>query len=487
MRRRSRFRNSVHLAYTAMFCIVGCRPSDETPVGPSFAVATPEDTVARYIVTLRPDLPGVDDSVASISRRYGQRIHHIYRYALKGFAADLTPAAAKALARHPQLASIERDRPAFQHAGGTDYTSGWGVGRIDQRSGPSDYRFSYGTTGTGVNIYIVDGGVVATHPDFGGRVRTAWTWDARYPAGQDCSGHGTAVASVAAGNEYGVAKGATIWSVRANDCDDWSWSSTLEAGIDWVTGHHIKPAVLNFSYGAASFWDGLAPGSMHDAVIRAKSAGVFVVVSAGNNNGDACGQSPSNAREVMTVAASSENDQRSAFSNYGSCVDIFAPGDAINVASHLGGYAVRSGTSFSAPMVAGVAALLYEKYPADSPDQIHYGIIHGGTESVIGNPGPSSPNLLLYSSLPAPVRASIVGRSSVGRQMTCTWYADVRAGRGPFQYLWSGVLSGSTSGVSGRVMGSGWLNLEVRDVLGGYSSRSLYVSVDPANTAIWCP
>jgi hypothetical protein len=138
-------------------------------------------------------------------------------------------------------------------------------------------------------------------------------------------------------------------------------------------------------------------------------------------------------------------------------------------------------------MVAGVAALLYERYPADSPDQLHYSIIHGATESVIGNPGPSSPNLLLYSGLPAPVRASIVGRSSVGRQMTCTWNADVRAGRGPFQYRWTGVMSGNASSLSGRMMSSGWLNLEVRDALGGYASRSLYVTVDPANTALWCP
>jgi subtilisin family serine protease len=384
------------------------------------------------------------------------------------------------------LASLEKDRPAYQGSSGTDYSAGWAVGRIDQRAGPSDNRFSYGTTGAGVNIYVVDGGVFAAHPDFGGRVRAAWTWDANYPAGQDCSGHGTAVASVAAGNDYGVAKGATIWSVRANDCDDWSWSSTLEAGIDWVTGHHIKPAVLNFSYGAPSFWDGVAPGSMHDAVVRAKAAGIFVVVSAGNTNTDACTQSPANAREVMTVGATRADDQRASFSNYGSCVDIFAPGDAVDVASYRGGYALMSGTSFSAPMVAGVAALLYEKYPLDSPDRIHYSIIDGGTESVVGNPGPSSPNLLLYSTLPAPVRASILGPGSVGPQMTCTWTADVRAGRAPFQYRWWGVLSGSTAGLSGRTGTSGWLNLEVRDALGGYSSRSLYVTVDPTKTSIWC-
>lgn len=460
---------------------IGPEPGHDAAAARTAAAPSP---AGDYIVVLKPG-PAARAQSEALQRQHARRVLFDYQTALVGFAAELPGAAADALRRNPAVAYVERDGEVVPT--GFDGAAGWAVGRIDQRYGPSDHAFSYATTGQGVNIYILDTGINVTHPDFGGRAAGAWSWDpAAFPAGQDCNGHGTAVASVAGGGDFGVARGARLWSVRARDCAANGARSRYIAAMDWVARHHVKPAVLNLSF---EVWDATGLNShyaVRDAAIGVKAAGVFVVAAAGNRSTDACSSAPANALPIMTVAATDPTDTRPAFSNYGGCVDLFAPGVSVDGARHTGGYTTWTGTSFAAPIVAGIAALLLERYPHDTPDQIHYAIRDGATTGVVRSPGPSSPNLLAYSSLPAPVQASIGGPTVVGPYMTCTWTANVRGGRGPFRYRWFGVLAGTSNTVSGRVSGPGWLNLEVWDALGGYASTSLQVSVNPWNTSLWC-
>jgi aqualysin 1 len=313
------------------------RPSStpSAPLAPLFAVSggtSQEDYRDRYIVVLKDNLVSDRASVEAVGSTFASRLGHIYDVALKGFAATIDPSRLDALRRDPRVKYIQQDGSGFDNA--TDTNAGWGVGRIDQRTGPSDNQFSSNFTGQNVNIYIVDGGINIVHSDFGGRATAAATWDVSKPAGEDCTGHGTQVASVAAGAEYGVAKGANIRSVRVNGCggagsvSDWIW------GINWVAANKQNPAILSFSKSMGDFWQGVwFSGALDDAIRGAKNSGAFVVVAAGNKNGNACGYSPSQVLEVMVVGATDQTDTRALFpdpnqpgSNYGSCIDIFAPG-----------------------------------------------------------------------------------------------------------------------------------------------------------------
>lgn len=432
----------------------------------------------RFIVVLKENLPTRDVIAEQLSRLHSDTTYHVFRHALSGFAAKLTPQAVQALRSHPAVAYIEQDRPVYDH--GVDTSPGWGLGRIDQRNGPSDFLYNYNFTGQGVHIYIVDSGVNSQHADFGGRVWPGWTFDNDYPAGSDCSGHGTAVASIAAGNEYGVARSATIHDVRTNDCDSWGWLSDRITGFEWVIGTHISPAVLNASFGVVSWVNNVLPGSLGDAAKNAWDAGIFVVTSAGNDSDNACGYVPANIGKIVTVAATDSNDSRPSWSNYGSCVDLFAPGKYVNVANYLGGYAIGSGTSYSAPFVAGVGALYLEQFPEDSNYQVSYAIRTGATTGVVSNPGAGSPNRLLYSFVPVPLEVWIEGPTLVGYEdEACEWTARVSGGRYPFTYQWSGALNGSGIFVFGEVSDGETLYLDVWDTIGGHDTFSIVISVDP--------
>ncbi|MGH7622858.1 MAG: S8 family serine peptidase, partial [Gemmatimonadaceae bacterium] len=308
---------------------------------------------------------------------------------LHGFAAAVDSGDLDKLRADPDVDHVEPDRIVKQM--GTETGMGWALDRLDQHGLPLNNSFSYGATGSGVNIYIVDGGIRYTHAEFGGRAHFAF--DALGGNGSDCNGHGTGVAGVAAGSKYGVAKSATIWSVRVFPCSGSTPLSTILAGVDWVTAHHKSPAIANLSLGA-----NIAP-ILDSAVSKSIQAGVTYVVAAGNSGADACTMSPAKVKTAITVGAIDVTDSRPSWSNYGSCVAMFAPGVNVPAADYYSdaSYANWNGTSMAAPFVTGAAALYLSEHPSASPATVRSALTSNTTTSLLGNLLGST-NKLLYIS-----------------------------------------------------------------------------------------
>ncbi len=274
----------------------------------------------------------------------------------------------------------------------------WGLDRIDQRQLPLDDAYSYDRAGAGVTAYIIDTGVRVTHDDFGGRARSGYDFVDDDANADDCHGHGTHVGGTVAGSQYGVAKGADVVGVRVLNCQGSGSTSQVVSGIDWVTENAVKPAVANMSLG------GGVDGVLDDAVRRSIDSGVSYAIAAGNGNilgwpQDACNYSPARVPEAITVGATDRDDQRASFSNYGTCLDVFAPGVDITSA-WIGSDSdtnTISGTSMATPHVAGVAALYLEGNPSATPAQVRDAVVNNATSDVVGDPRAGSPNKLLYS------------------------------------------------------------------------------------------
>ena len=317
------------------------------------------------------------------------KLGFVYETAIKGFSATLTEESAELLQYNPAVDYIEQDHVVSINAIQTPLPS-WGLDRIDQRDLPLDDTYQYDTDGSIVHVYILDTGVRATHNEFEGRIGSGYDFIDNDSDPDDCHGHGTHVAGTASGINVGVAKNSTIHPVRVLDCRGSGFYSQIIAGVDWVTANHITPSIANMSLG------GPASSSLDTAVNNAIRAGVSFVVAAGNDNSNACNTSPSRVLNAITVASSTILDQRSDFSNTGTCVDIFAPGSYIWSALPVN-YGFKSGTSMAAPHVAGVAALYLESNMAASPAEVANAIIANSTLDKITDAGSGTPNRLLFS------------------------------------------------------------------------------------------
>jgi subtilisin family serine protease len=358
----------------------------------------PEPLVDRYIVVFEA---GTADP-ASLSRRlaaeYGGTIHHVYEHALRGFAATLSPEAVQALERNPNVAYVEADG-LVRASEVYQPNPTWGIDRVDQRLRPQDGVYVYNSVGSGVNVYVLDTGI-ASHTDFQGR--QSWGYDVFGGNAHDCNGHGTHVAGTVASATFGVAKAAHVVAVRVLDCWGWGTWSGVIAGVDWVTANRIRPAVANMSLG------GGANSAADDAVRNSIAAGVTYVVAAGNDNVNACNVSPARVGEALTTGATDAADNRSVWSggqasNFGSCVDLFAPGTNITSTWLNNSTWTDSGTSMAAPHVAGAAALYLQTNPWASPSTVRSVVLNNATIGVLGsNLGSGSPNRLLYTRWVAP-------------------------------------------------------------------------------------
>jgi subtilisin family serine protease len=359
----------------------GTRKPGTTPVAPAKGRAIPN----RYIVEVRAGAdPRAVAAIAGVSPRY------VYTAALNGFAAELNVGQLNAIQHQPNVQSVEQDQEVHLDATQNMDANGdpWGLDRIDQRALPLSRTYSYTGNGQGVRAYIIDTGIQTDHPDFGGRASAVY--DAFGGNGQDCNGHGTHVAGTVAGATYGVAKAAYLRAVRVLDCSGSGSISGIIAGVNWVAQNRIRPAVANMSLG------GGYSSSLNSAVTNLVNSGVFVAVAAGNSNADACNYSPASAPGTYTVAAEDKTDTRASFSNYGGCVDGYAPGVAIKSDWLSSGTNTISGTSMATPHVTGVGAL----YKGDNGDAPASTIINwirtNATANVIKSNPAGTNNLLLY-------------------------------------------------------------------------------------------
>jgi serine protease len=365
----------------------------------------------QYIVVFRRDRVSQAAEVAEqMVRAHGGRVLHTYESALKGFAATLPPQAVEALRRNPNVAYIEQDGMAYTTQT-VQPNATWGLDRIDQRDLPLSTTYSYTATGAGVRVYVIDSGIRMSHDEFGGRASLGSDFVSPSLNGGDCNGHGTHVAGTIAGATYGVAKEAMVISVRVFPCSGGTATSTIIGAVDWVTANHVKPAVVNYS-GGGSFFQ-----AHNDAVDGLIAAGVQHVTAAGNTNTDACNVSPASTPNAITVGATHINDARTSptttgswGSNWGTCVNIFAPGQGITSAWWQSDTQLETigGTSMAAPHVAGVAALYLQNNPAHTPAQVRDAIYRSATPGRLSNIGTGSPNLLLFSTAESPTTPHMV-------------------------------------------------------------------------------
>ena len=382
------------LAFLATaLAVTACVDAPTTPMSAeipaSFSAAGSDVIPGRFIVTLRDGA-----SPAAVAGEHGVKADYVYSHVLNGFAGSMSEAARSGLLRDARVSRVEPD--GIARASTTQSGATWGIDRIDQRNRPLSGTYTYTNTGAGVTAYIIDTGIDYGHADFGGRA--TFGYDAFGGNGDDCNGHGTHVAGTTGGATYGVAKDVTFKAVRVLDCGgSGSWSGVI-AGMDWVTANHAagSPAVANLSLG------GGANTSVDDAARRMIADGVATAIAAGNGNfvgiaQDACKYSPARVAEAMTIGSTTSTDAKSSFSNYGNCVDFFAPGSSITSAWIGSGSTETktiSGTSMATPHVAGVAALYLQSNPGASPQGVRDALYANTTKGIVTSSKTANNHLL---------------------------------------------------------------------------------------------
>ncbi|WP_020391151.1 S8 family serine peptidase [Kribbella catacumbae] len=351
------------------------------------SAGAPGTIPGSYIVVLKE---GARSTASNLATRYGGKVKLTYTTALRGFSASLTEAEALRLAADPEVSYVEQD--GIARASDRQANPTWGLDRIDQAKLPLDQGYTYATKAAGVTAYIVDTGIYKTHSDFGGRATDGYDFIDNDAVANDCNGHGTHVAGTVGSTTYGVAKGVALVGVRVLDCQgNGEWSQVI-GGIDWVAKNAKKPAVANMSLG------GEANTSVDDAVKRAIATGVTFSLAAGNNNGaNACNTTPARTPEAITVGSTDNQDNRSSFSNIGSCLDLFAPGSGVTSTWNNGGTNSLNGTSMATPHVSGAVALYLAGNPTATPAAVASALTGNASAGVVKNAGTGSPNKLLYT------------------------------------------------------------------------------------------
>lgn len=401
----------------------------------------------NYIVVYKQGVSATNDAseIQSTVTAQGGNVKFVYNTALNGYSAYLPAQALAAVRADPAVDYVIADAvltltPEDAQAETIIQPNAvWGIDRIDQHPLPLSNTYNYDKTGTGVNAYVIDTGIRITHNEFEGRATIDYDTVGDGLNGNDCDGHGTHVAGTIGSAHYGVAKNVQLHAIRVLDCNGSGTASGIIAGVDWVAANHISPAVANMSLG------GYAYQPIDTAINNLISSGVVIVVAAGNSNDDACNYSPARVPNAITVGATSITDWRAYYSNWGGCVDIFAPGSDIISTWNTTNVALAqlSGTSMASPHVAGVAALYLEDHPSATMLEVRNAIIDTATRSKVVNSGTGSPNRLLYSLFgpPSPIPDLFLPEGSIADTTPTYTWSEVA---GATQYRYELIKSGIT-------------------------------------------
>ncbi|MDT8914764.1 S8 family peptidase [Amycolatopsis sp. PS_44_ISF1] len=380
------------------------------PAGPAAAgtpAAAPAPASARagdtavYIVRLKPmaaDKGKVTAAANALIAKYGGTLRRVYYSVSQAFSVSLSQEQHDDYLTDASVTTVG-DNQVYTAAGTQANPPSWGQDRIDQAALPLDHSYTYPNTAANVHVYVLDTGVRTSHHDFGGRAHAAF--DAVDPGGNrsgtDCNGHGTQVAATIAGGYFGVAKAASVESVRTLGCDGRGTSEQILSALDWVNLNAQRPALLNLSFAGPS-------GTVLDIQLyKMTQLGLTYTTAAGNGSPgagvNACDTTPARQTTGITVGATDRADRRLPWSNFGSCVDLYAPGEGIRTAGNGSDTACTtvSGTSIASAEAAGVAAMYLSAHPQAGPDEVTTALTTAATKDEVTDPGDGSHNLLLHT------------------------------------------------------------------------------------------
>jgi hypothetical protein len=394
-------------------------PQHSSAKGSKF-MRSPNAIPGHYIVVLnqqpgfsQPESVGLTEAMSyELAGEYGANVDQVYGVAIAGFSAEMSEYSAKLMSNDDRVAWVEEDQVAY--ATGFQANASWNLDRVDQRNLPLNTAYQYATTGSGVHAYVIDSGIRTSHQEFGGRASVAADFVGDGQNGNDCYGHGTHVACTIGSANYGVAKNVSLHAVRVLNCSGAGTASMIIQAANWVTANRINPAVANISIILSG-----GSLSLDNAIANSIASGVTYSIASGNNGMDACSFSPARIPTALTVGSVSSDDSRPPYSNQGSCVDIYAPGNSILSLSNGDDVSLRwmSGTSMAAPHVAGVAALYLEANPTATTSAVSQAILNGATPGLVTGTDGVGPNRLLYSSITGSLPDAIPGHVTIIKQV----------------------------------------------------------------------